>query len=531
MPLSKTIVMNRKTSDITPAQRGATMIRRSLWALMLPALFAVCAQAQAQNATGAPTVTAADSTNLATMGPNEDNQLTASRGMIDDPDTITTFTPTWQWSQADAPASGVPTASAYANIAGATAATFTPLQAHVGKFLRVCASFTDDANNREIRCWTSAAAVVNVQDDPIALDNIVFIPLGTTTYSFKASDFPFTDEDGDSFVNALFVQSAPALGELDYGIGVLTSARITAEIEDTPSGRGLGVGSIAFPTFVYRLPTPAPTTPMANYASFDYRIVTGVTTASQRASDDNEGTITFALVSSATSVATGAPTVTAVAYSAGVELTASTTGITDANGIPHARNLMWQWQQSATQASAYTDINEATAATFTPGQDHIGQYIRVCLRFTDGRGNAEGGTAAAPTLCTAGNVITGANSVSVAISANANMPYTFKASDFAFPGDPTGNLRSIRIVSTIASGKGIFRAGPMPVENGDSVQDTGIENLTYYPPANSVATPSFATFTYTMNYGGTNTATRTMNIHLVEHLRLRLRLFLEDPLR
>ncbi len=502
------------------------MIRRSLWALLLPALFVVCAQAQAQNATGEPTVTAGGV--VVTAAPAEDAELIAAKGSIADPNTLPSpFTPSWAWQEGNA-ADGDFTA-----IAGATAATFTPLQEHVGKFLRVCARFADNANNREIRCWTSAAAVVNVQDDPIALDNTIFISLGTTTYSFKASDFPFTDEDGDTFSNAIFLQSASSVGVLSAGFGDLTPSAVATELAAAgATGRGVSISRFAFPGFIYTLPTPAPTTPMANYASFDYRTVTGSGTA-QRVSDDNEGTITIDLVVATQSAATGMPAVTAAsgaAYNQGVELTASTGTVADANGLP-ARNLMWQWQSAAAQASAYTDINGATAATFTPGQEHVGRYIRVCLRFTDGLGNSEGTAAASPTLCTAGNVIVRANSVSVAISASANAPYRFKVSDFVFPGDPTGNLRSIRIVSTIAPNKGIFRAGPMPVEDGDSVQDTGIENLTYYPPANSVATSGFATFTYTMNYGGANTETRTMNINLVEHLRLRLRLFLEGPLR
>ena len=47
------------------------------------------------------------------------------------------------------------------------------------------------------------------------------------------------------------------------------------------------------------------------------------------------------------------------------------------------------------------------------------------------------------------------------------------------------------------------------------MQATGIQRLIYYPPANSEVTPNFASFTYTVNYGGTNTATRKMNINLV----------------
>ncbi len=100
------------------------MIRRSLWSLMLLALIAVCGQAQAQTnttATGEPEVTAADGT---------------------------------KWSVADT----------YIDITitTATAAVFTLLQAHAGKLLHICASFTDNASNDEERCLKIGHAVVNV---------------------------------------------------------------------------------------------------------------------------------------------------------------------------------------------------------------------------------------------------------------------------------------------------------------------------------------------------------------------------------
>ncbi len=86
--------------------------------------------------------------------PREDSPLTADIGTIEDDNGITDIAPAWQWQQGDT-ADG-----SFANIAGATAATFTPMQAHVGKFLRVCGTFDDDAGNSETRCWTSVAAVL-----------------------------------------------------------------------------------------------------------------------------------------------------------------------------------------------------------------------------------------------------------------------------------------------------------------------------------------------------------------------------------
>ncbi len=59
----KTVNMNCQNSDMTPRNGAATRIRGSLWSLMLPALFVVCAQAHAQDTApdfGNAAVTGAD---------------------------------------------------------------------------------------------------------------------------------------------------------------------------------------------------------------------------------------------------------------------------------------------------------------------------------------------------------------------------------------------------------------------------------------------------------------------------------------
>ncbi len=492
------------------------MIRRSLWSLLLPALFVVCAQAQAQNATGTPGVTAADGTNLTTTGPNEDSVLTAAQGTINDPDSITTFTPTWQWQQADAPASGTPADSAYSAITGETAATFTPLQAHVGKFLRVCAAFDDDAGNDETRCWSSAAAVVNVNDAPVADNNTIYVRAGGR-YVFSADDFPFTDEDG-SALGVMVAQSVPALGAM--------TVSVTGISNSVSAGQSFTAQELAEGLVTYTPPDGA--TAMAGYANFEYSIRTETIFATNCCS--NNGTITIDLVPATAVPATGTATVTAasgIAYHEGVELTAGIGTVADANGIPTHRRS-WQWQSALAQAGTYADIDGATVATFTPAREHVGQYIRACLRFTDGINTAE-------MRCSAGNVIARANSVSVPITASESEPYRFKPSDFAFPGEDVGMLVSIRIVTTIESGTGTLHlAGasrPITNRRGSNLLANTVQRLIYYPPPDSAVTPNFASFTYTMNYGGPNTETRTMNINLVEHLRLRLRVFLEGPLR
>ena len=406
-------------------------------------------------ATGAPAVTAADSADLTMVGPNEDSVLTAAMGTIADTDGITTFTPAWAWQQADAPASGAPMDSAYTAITGATAATFTPLQVHVGKFIRVCATFDDDAGNSESRCRASVAAVVNVHDRPVAEDNTIFVPVGNS-HAFSADDFPFADEDG--YVGArVHAVTVPANGDLHLD-GTLVTGRA-----------GVSISSIHL--LVYTPPTDA-TTPMAGYADFDFSVNTGSTNADS----SNNATLTIDLISDTATAATGAPTVTAAigtAYKRGVELTASTTGITEPNGID----------------TAHPDV--AMAVRHRARYQHPGGWRLLCRHKRGDRGKHShpcrrmwANTSASASVswiswapcrrlwrscapppqqvhqCPNDDPASADASVSVPITATADTPYTFKDSDFPYmdeDGDSSGQHNHSH--ARIASGRGTFRNG------------------------------------------------------------------------
>ena len=113
------------------------------------------------NATGAPTVAATTGTAYNTSVP-----LTATITGVTDPNGINVSTLSWQWQQADAPATGVPATSAYSDIEGAvttgvTSSDFTPLVAHAGKYIRVCASFMDQFSTPASEQKCSTGSLVN----------------------------------------------------------------------------------------------------------------------------------------------------------------------------------------------------------------------------------------------------------------------------------------------------------------------------------------------------------------------------------
>ena len=493
------------------------MTRCNLWPLALLALLALCGELHAQNATGEPTVTAGGV--VVTAAPAEDAELIAAKGNIADPNTLPSpFTPSWAWHEGDA-ADGDFTA-----IAGATAAAFTPLQAHVGKFLRVCANFRDAVDNQESRCWTSVAAVANVDDAAVAKPNTIFVPAGGS-YTFSADDFPFTDEDDDDLSSVRFLTApANATGSItSTSLGVLQSDgqfELTRGV--TVVGRTIANISLADIGTVKYFPRSSDM-PMASYTTFTWTANNAGTAA----------TITIDLVAATQAAATGAPTVTAAsgtAYNEDVELTAAIGTVADTNGIP-AGGRTWQWQSAAAPASGtpadgdYTAIAGATADKFTPLQAHVGRFIRVCLSFMDGRGNAEGPLCSAPA---AGNAIAAVNdvptsgdsSVNVPPTATADAPYTFKIGDFPFMDEETASLASITIVETIASGKGTLRDGSTAVTDSTTVMAANLSGLTYYPPANTTPAANFASFRFTVSDGTASSAMHTMTINIVSPMQV-----------
>ncbi len=91
--------------------------------------------------------------------------------------------------------------------------------------------------------------------------------------------------------------------------------------------------------------------------------------------------------------ATGAPTITGTA-GVGQVLTASTTGISDADGLPATFSYQWV-RVDADGTSNPVDIPGATAATYTLTDDDVGKKLKVRVSFTDDLETTETLTSAA----------------------------------------------------------------------------------------------------------------------------------------
>ena len=300
-------------------------------------------------ATGTPSVQNGESISAGTM-------LTAAQGDIADDDGLSGVRFTWQWKQSaahDGP---------FADISGATSATFSPTNAHAGQYLRVCARFMDDRGDSEMRCWTSTDPII-MNNAPTAFDSSITVT--GNTHSFDKDDFQHEDPDDDNQYIYIIITSLPS-GTLSDADGTLMAAGHEYSIDNISS-------------LVYTLPA---TRTVRDSLTFRVKDDKGATS--------NIATLTIDIDIQA--YATGAPTVTYADNTSLTnngpkekrQLTASTDGITAPDGINTA-TLSWQWKKRDTRHDTFANISGATNHTFTPRQAHVGKYLRLCVRF---RGNS-----------------------------------------------------------------------------------------------------------------------------------------------
>ncbi|MGP1383491.1 MAG: cadherin-like domain-containing protein [Thainema sp.] len=100
-------------------------------------------------------------------------------------------------------------------------------------------------------------------------------------------------------------------------------------------------------------------------------------------------------------------------------LTADTSNLADADGLPDSSTYTYKWQQF--DGFTWNDITGATDNTFTPGDDQVGQEIRVQMSYTDQGGTTE-------TVTSAGVIITNINDAPFG-TATGTVPDTVEDTD------------------------------------------------------------------------------------------------------
>ena len=287
--------------------------------------------------------------------------LAADTSGISDADGLSGATFSYQWVRNDG--------SAVTDIAGATDATYTLVDADEGKTIRVQVSFTDDGGGEETLSSAGTAAVAagptpltaSIHDAPESLD-------GQNSFTFELR---FSEEPDLSY-RTLRDHSFTVTG------GAVTNARRLAPPGNVRWEITVLPDSDAEVTVV--LPFTADCEDEGAICTGDGRMLSAVATLAVGGPVEEEEQ-----TPAENTPATGVPTISGTAQ-VGETLTADTSGIADADGLSNA-TYNYQWIRN--DGSADADIHGATDSTFTLTSDDEGKSIKVRVTFTDDAGNEE----------------------------------------------------------------------------------------------------------------------------------------------
>ena len=261
-------------------------------------------------------------------------------------------------------------------IDGATSSTYTLQDSDSGKTIKVRVAFTDDAGNEERLTSTPTATVsplptpltASVRDEPESHD-------GQNSFTFELR---FSENlDGFSYKTLRDHAFSMTGGSVANARRLENSSNVRWEITVEPASDG-DVSIV--------LPETTDCDDEGAICANDGRMLSpGVTLTvagpggqEQQAAQEN-------------SPATGAPTIIGTVR-VGETLTASTSGIADADGLTNA-SYAYQW--IGNDGTTDSDIQEATSNSYTLVSGDVDKTIKVKVSFTDDAENEETLTSAA----------------------------------------------------------------------------------------------------------------------------------------
>ena len=281
--------------------------------------------------------------------PEVGQTLSADTTAIEDADGLDNVVFQYQWLADDA------------EINEATAASYTLVDADVGKAIRVRVPFTDDAGNEEELTSAATGAVAAAAAPPNTPATGSPGISGTAQVGETLTADTAGISDGDGLTGATYTYQWLAD---DAEINGATAATYT--LADADVGKAIRV-KVTF------------TDDEGNAES-----LTSAATASVAARPNSQ--------------ATGAPTISGTVQ-AGEALTASTSGIADDDGLT---NVTYSYQWVRNDGSSDTDILGATDSTYTLVAADQGKTIKVKVSFTDDADNEETLTSTATAEVAAG---------------------------------------------------------------------------------------------------------------------------------
>ncbi|MDE2934771.1 MAG: cadherin domain-containing protein [Chloroflexota bacterium] len=279
-------------------------------------------------------------------GPYEaGDQITASVTDEDDGFSVDSY----QWAR------GATQTGAFADIDGATSATYTMAEADLNNFLRATVQYDDTHGNDKTMSATTGTKVVlgNAEPEFSAASTTRSVDENTASNMNVGATVSTTDNDGDTLEYRLTGTDAGSFS-IESGSGqIKTSASLNFESKSSYS-------------VVVEVRDKKDSTGAADTAWDDTIDVT-----INLNNVDEPGTVTI----------TGTE-------SGGETLTAS---VTDIDGTP--TSVSWQWALAASASGPFAPISGATSNTYTSVAVDVNRYLRATATYTDPQGSGKSANA------------------------------------------------------------------------------------------------------------------------------------------
>ncbi len=319
------------------------------------ALYRIRESSASTGATGSPTIGG-----TAQVG----QTLTADTSGISDDDGLTNVSYEYQWIRNDG--------STDTDISGASASTYTLVDADEGKTIKVKVNFTDDAGNDEELTSVATAAVAAAATNPLTGFTVVDTSGRPQTVLGTLSDggtLTLDDPANGSYGIRVDIESGAAIGSVRLQ---LSGGKSVDQTEGTTPYSLYGDGGEGA--------LNGQSLPVGSYT------LTATAYSERRLGGDQLGTLTvFFTVAAANRAPTGAVTISGTAK-VGQTLTANISGISDADGLT---NVSYAYQWIANDGASDTGIQNATGSTYTILAADEGDSIKVKVSFTDDAGHSE----------------------------------------------------------------------------------------------------------------------------------------------
>ena len=331
------------------------------------------------SATGAPTISGTVQV---------DQTLTADTSGIGDADGLTNVSYSYQWIANDG--------TSDSDIADGTSSSYTLVAADAGKTIKVKVAFTDDAQNQETGTSAATATVAAAVQTPLTA-SIHSEPASHDGQDAFTFELHFSENlEGFSYKTLRDHAFTVTGGKVATAGRLVSGSNVRWEITINPASNG--DVTIVLPITTDCTDNGAVCTGDGTKLSNRLELTVSGPADEQSSQQQQEN-----------SAATGSPTISGTAQ-VGETLTASTTGITDADGLT---NVSYSYQWVTNDGTSDSDIADATASSYTLVAADAGKAIKVKVTFTDDNGNDESLTSTATTaVITANTSATGAPTIS-----------------------------------------------------------------------------------------------------------------------